>query len=297
MRARQLLDDEGHAFGLDVHRGCGRGFDRAAEDTLQELGGFDRAEAARPQPPDEPHPLHVGDEVDGLGHRRELVRADRQEQEDLPVGVAADDVPEHPQGVVVRPLDVVDEQRERMVAGERRDRDAREVEGAQELGIRRQVLEPGFVAPRDGLDDPPDRDLRGRAGRGALDGAGGEQAARDEERSPDLLVGRDRDAGEAARRRELCGREQQPRLADAGLALEGHGGEAAGGLAQLLGDRLELAAPPDDRAVRPAQLDGERALGPDERIERTAVGQPEGGARINRLRLAHDAPEYEAAAS
>ena len=68
-----------------------------------------------------------------------------------------------------------------------------------------------------------------------------------------------------------------------GLALEGHRGEAAGSLAQLLGDRVELGAPPDDRAGRPAQLDRERALGPDEGVERTAVGHPEGRAMLNGL--------------
>ena len=36
--------------------------------------------------------------------------------------------------------------------GERRDRDAREVEGPQELGVRRQGLESRLVAPGDGLD-------------------------------------------------------------------------------------------------------------------------------------------------
>ena len=75
-----------------------------------------------------------------------------------------------------------------------------------------------------------------------------------------------------------AGGQQQAGLADARLALEGHRGEAAGSLAQLLGDRVELGAPPDDRARRPAQLDRERALGPDEGVERTAVGHPEGRA-------------------
>ena len=249
-----------------------------------------------PQPPDEAHPLHVGHEVHRLGDRRELVGPDRQEQEDRPIGVAPDDVAEEPEGVVVGPLDVVDEQRERADPGERRDRHAREVKGPEELGVRRQGLEPALVPPGDRLDHPPDRGLGRRAGGRVADRARGEQAPRDEERPADLLVGCDRDTREPARRRELGGGEQQARLADARLALEGHRGEAAGSLAQLLGDRVELGAPPDDRAGRPAQLDRQRALGPDEGVERTAVGRPKGRAMLNGRHLAQHAADYDAAA-
>ena len=52
------------------------------------------------------------------------------------------------------------------------------------------------------------------------------------------------------------------------------------GLPQLLGDRVELGAPPDDRALRPAQLDRERALGPDERVERTPA-TPDGRSGLD----------------
>ena len=62
------------------------------------------------------------------------------------VGVAPDDVPKEPEGVVVGPLDVVDEQRDRPDLREQRDRDARKVEGSQELRIGRHVLEAGLVA-------------------------------------------------------------------------------------------------------------------------------------------------------
>ncbi len=179
--------------------------------------------------------------------------------------------------------------------GQRRDRDTREVEGPEELGVRRQGLEPGLVTPGDRLDHPPDRGLRRRPCGRVVDRARRKQAARDEERPADLLVGRDRDTGESARRRELGGGEQQARLADARLALEGHRGETAGGLLQLLGDRLELGAPPDDRARRPAQLDRERALGPDEGVERTAVGHPEGRATLNGPDLARHAADYDGA--
>ncbi len=162
VRPRQLLDDEWDALGLDVHRGRGDGLDGAAEDALQELGRLDRAEAARPQPAHEAHPFHVGHEVHRLGDRRELVGPDGQEQEDRPIGVAPDDVPEQSERVVVGPLDVVDEQRQRADLGERRDRDTGEVEGPKELGVRREGLEPGLVAPGDGLDDSTDGRLRRR---------------------------------------------------------------------------------------------------------------------------------------
>ena len=132
----QLLDDERHALGLDVHGRRRCGLDGTAQDSLQQLRRLDRAELTGPQPPDESHPLNVGDEVDRLGDRRELVRPDRQKQEDRPIGVGPDDVPEEPERVVVGPLDVVDEQRERVDLGERGDRDARQVEGPEELGIR-----------------------------------------------------------------------------------------------------------------------------------------------------------------
>ena len=159
---------------------------------------------------------------------RELVGPDRQEQEDRPVGVAPDDVPEEPERVVVGPLDVVDEQRERPDRRRAPRRDAREIEGPQELGIRRQALEPGLVAPGDRLDHAPDRGLCRRPRGRVADRVRREQAPRDEERPADLLVGRDRDTGEARRRRELGGGQQEARLADARLALEGHRGQAAG---------------------------------------------------------------------
>ena len=135
MRPGQLLDDERHALGLGVHGGRRRGFDRTPEDASQELRCLDRAEPSRPQPPDEAHPLHIRDEIHSLGDRRELVRPDRQEQEDRLIGGASDGVPEEPQGVVVGPLDVVDEQRQRADPGERGDRDASKIEGPHELCV------------------------------------------------------------------------------------------------------------------------------------------------------------------
>ncbi len=283
---RQLLDDERHALGLRVHRGRRCGLDRTAQHPLEQLRRLDRGEPSEPQPPKEAHPLHVGHEVHGLGDGRELVRPDRHEQEDGPIGIAADHVAEQPERVVVGPLDVVDEQRERPDGGERRDRNAREIEGPEELGVRRECLVAALVPPGDGLDHPPDGALRRRPGGRVPDRARREQAPREEERAPDLLVGRDRDAGEAPSGGELGGRKQEPCLADARLALHGHRGEAAAGLGQLLGDRLELGAPADDGAGGTAQLDRERALGADQRVEGTAVRLPERCARLDGRRCA-----------
>ena len=77
------------------------------------------------------------------------------------------------------------------------------------------------------------------------------------------------------------------------LALEGHCREAAGSLPQLLRDRIELGASPDDSAGRPAQLDRKRALPPDEGVERAAAGHPEGRARLNGRHVGQHAAEYD----
>ena len=140
--------------------------------------------------------------------------------------------------------------------------------------------------------DSPDRSL-GRGPRGRVaDRDRREQAAREEERPADLLVGRDRDAREPARRREFDRGEQQPCLADARLALEGHRGQSAGRLAELLRDRLELGAPTDDGSGRPTELHGERTLGSDEGVERAAVGHPKGRAMLDRRNLAQHVSDY-----
>ncbi len=137
-------------------------------------------------------------------------------------------------------------------------------------------FEPWLVAPGDGVADPSDRGRRGGAPDKTLDGARCEQASRQQERPPDLLVGRDRDACEPAAGGKLGGGQQQPRLADPRLTLQGDGGQVGRRLAQLLRDRLELGAAPDDRTPRPAQLDRERALRADEGVQRPTVAQGEG---------------------
>ena len=212
---------------------------------------------------------------DRLGDHGELVRPDRHEQEDRLVGVAPDHVPKEPQCVLVGPLDVVDEESERSGLRQHRDRHAREVECPEELRVGRHALEAGLVPPGDGLDHPPDGGLRRGAGGRVADRVRREQAAGEEEWSADLLVGGDRHAGEPPRRGHLDRGEQQARLADARLTLEGDRRKACRRFVELLRDRRELGASTDDPARHAPQLDRERALGPDDGVEHPAVGRPD----------------------
>ena len=82
--------------------------------------------------------------------------------------------------------------------------------------------------------------------------------------------------------RKLGGGQEETRLADPRLALQRDRGQASGRVAQLLADRVELGASPDDRACCPAQLHGERALRADERVERAAIGGPDGRFLVQR---------------
>ena len=73
----------------------------------------------------------------------------------------------------------------------------------------------------------------------------------------DLLVRRHDDRGEPPRRGELRGGQQQPRLADAGLALDGHPAQfSAQSHGQLLPDRRQLQGPSHNGAGRPPNLQG-----------------------------------------
>ncbi len=160
---RHLLDDERDALGLPVHRGGARRAHGPAEELLQERLGFGLAEAVEAQMADQPHPLHVRDQVDGLGHERELLGPDREQQEDRTRRVGADDVAEQPQAVVVGPLEVVDEQRDRPDRREVAHRDGAEIQRPQELAVRRQAREARVVLPGHGVHAAPERLLGGRA--------------------------------------------------------------------------------------------------------------------------------------
>src|SRR5439155_5547375 len=98
-----------------------------------------------------------------------------------------------------------------------------------------------------------------------------EDALGEQERTSDLLVGGDRDGGEAGAGCQLGCRQQEPRLADAGLALQRHRGEIRPGVTQLLVDGRHLGRAAHYRPGDPTQLDCERALGLDAGIEGTAT--------------------------
>ena len=79
---------------------------------------------------------------------RELVGADRQQQEDRPVGVAPDGVPEQAQRVVVGPLDVVDEERQRPHPASVAMATPARSNARSSLASGDRRLEPGLVAAR-----------------------------------------------------------------------------------------------------------------------------------------------------
>ncbi len=222
----------------------------------------------------EAHPLHVRDEVHGLGDVGELVGAEVQEQEHRPLGDAADGIAEHPDRVIVGPLRVVDEQRDRLQVGQLLDRDAGEVEGPQQLGVRRERLEARLVSPAERVGHAPNRDLRPRADGHLPQRAVAEEAPCDQERPPDLLVCRDRHRGESRLGGQLRRSEEESCLADARLTLERDRRQVAPGLPDGLFDGRQLHRPPDDRARRAPELDIQRALRLDERVEGLALEEP-----------------------
>ena len=112
------------------------------------------------------------------------------------------------------------------------------------------------------------------------------------ERPADLLVGRDRDAREPGSRGQLGRGEQEAGLADPRLALEGDRRQATLGVAHLLGDRVELGAPADDRTRRAAQLDGERQCGPTSGSSAPPSAPSDRRARAHRGRVAQHAEDY-----
>jgi hypothetical protein len=99
-----------------------------------------------PEPAQEPLPLHVGEEVHELTDAGHLLRPHGDEDEDRTVGAAADDVAEEAQAVLVGPLDVVEEDRQRADRGELGHGDRGEVIRAQQLLGRREIGETRVVA-------------------------------------------------------------------------------------------------------------------------------------------------------
>ena len=227
-------------------------------------------EPVDPHAPDQSHPIHVGDQVHRLGHERELLGADREQQEDRAAGDRAHHVSEQPQAVVVAPLEIVDQDRQRRGGRDGAERDGAQIEGAQQPAIGGQRREAGVVLARHRVEAPRD----GLADLGAVPGCrrGGRRShdrAREQERAAELLVGGDGDRREPGLGRHLPGGQQQARLADAGLALERQPREPAGrGRGELLPDRVLLGAAPDDRARGPPDVQRHRREGLEERRER-----------------------------
>ncbi len=260
VRPGQLLDDECDALRLCVHGRRARYVDLPAEDLLGELGRLQLREPLELQAAHHPHPLHVGDESHGFVHHGQLFRTGCQPDEDRRVRVGADDVAEHPHAVLVRPLEVVDQYRYGAGGCQRADGDGCEIEYAKELVIRRQGLECRIVSARDGVEHP--LDLLSCAVAAVFRCRGGEEAAGEEKRSPDLLVGCCRERREAFCRRELRCREEEPRLADAGLPLERECRQPPGSRGgELLSDRAELDLPPDHGPRSPSGLKGKWGYG------------------------------------
>ncbi len=266
-----LLHDEGHALGLRVHGRRRLRLDRSGQQLAEELGGLGLGEPAELQAPHDPHPLHVRDEPHGLADLSHLVRADGQQQEDRVVRGGAHEVPEEADRVVVRPLQVVDQQRQGTLGGRGPERDRREIERAQELAIGGERLQAGFVPAGDRVGRALNDGLRARARDRVPEALGGEHALCQEKGTADLLVRRHRDGDEAGRLRDLRSGHEQPRLADSRLALQGHGRELRAGGGQLLLDGSELEGAAHDGPGHPAKLDGERALRLDDGLQHAVV--------------------------
>ena len=287
VRARHLLDDERHTLGLRMHDGRAARVDRAAEDRGDEVPGLGLRQAIDLHPAEQAHPVHVRQQVHGLGHQRELLGPDREHQEDRARGDRADHVPEHAEAVVVGPLQVIDQDGERSRGCEGAERDGAQIERAQEPAIGRQRREAGVVLAGHRVEAA--RERLGRLGsfRGDLDRfRGAQDGAREQEGAAELLVRGDRDRREPCRRRHLGGGEQQPGLPDPGFAFHREPRESSGRRGgELLADRVLFGLTSHDGAGRPmdVQAPSERtAPGPRRAQPRGCFLDPRADRRLPR---------------
>jgi hypothetical protein len=109
--------------------------DHPAEHVLDELCRLQLREPLEPEAAHHAHPLHVGDERHGLADLGQFFRASGEPEKDRQVGVGADDVAEHPHAVLVGPLEIVDEQCDRLRGRQRADGNGGQIEHAKELVI------------------------------------------------------------------------------------------------------------------------------------------------------------------
>ncbi len=290
---RHLLDDERDSLGLRVHHRRARCVDRTAEHLHQELARRRLREAFELQAADDAHAAHVGDQVHGLVDDRELLGTDREHQEDRARAVGPDHVAQQTEAVLVRPLEIVDEDRERPFGGQGPERDGPQVERAEQPAVGSERGEPGVVLARHRVQTAGER--LGGLGAGRTEGLGRtEDRPGDQERAAELLVGRDGDRGEAIGRRPLGRGDQQPRLADPGLTLHRETDEATGaGRRQLLGDRLELGRPADHVAGRPVNVEGHRREGQRSVVVRDQVVSAGSGCERSRDPALRHAPAVD----
>ncbi len=239
VRLRDLLDDEWDALGLGVDRGGAGGTDVTTKGPAQQLSGLDLCEAREAQAPHQPEPFHVREERRRLGHTRWRVRAHRENEKDRAGGGGPNEIPKQPDAVLIGPLEIVDEQRQRAGGGRLAQGHRAEVEDAQELAVRAERLQPGFVVAGDRVHGARERLGRGRI-LGVSESRAGENAPSNEEWAADLLVGRHRGHDPAVGGCELGGGEEQPRLADPRLALQHHTREPAGHGAKRVLDSADL---------------------------------------------------------
>ena len=259
IRPRELLEDERNPLRLAVDRRRARRVDPAAEHLLQQLGALDLREPVRPQSPNHPEALHVRDEVHRFRDEREFLGPDRGHQEDWARRVGAHDVAEEPQAVVVRPLQVVEQQGDRSFRGEGTHGHGAEVERPQQLLVGREAGQGPVLVALEGVRTS----LQGLGGCGLRrrlpGGRRGHDRTREQEWTADLLVGRHHDRGEPPLDGDLLGGEQKPSLADPRFALDGERGESpALRHRQLLADRGLLRLPTDDRAGGAPHVQGKR---------------------------------------
>jgi len=130
-----------------MHHGRACIVDGAAEHLGEQCTGLRGREALHREAPHNTHPAHVGHQVHGLRHERELLGADREHQEDRARADGADHVAEQTEAVLVRPLKVVDEQGDGSHGRELTERDGAEVEGSQQSAIGLEGCEPRIVLP------------------------------------------------------------------------------------------------------------------------------------------------------
>ena len=269
--AGDLFDDERDPFCLAVDRGRGRGVDLSSEDLLEELRGLHDGEPRELQPPDHAHPFHVGDQRHRLRERGELLRPDREHHEDRARPLGPDDVPEETQAVLVRPLHVVDQQRERLFGRECTDGHGREVERAEQPLVGGHACERGVVTAAERRARREDRLLRRGAAHRLDHLRRADDRPRQEERAAELLVRSHRDREEPAGLGALPRRQEEPCLPDPGLALDGQGAQpSAFGDADRVLDRGELGRSPHHGAAG-AMLEetqrGERGRGDRRRVD------------------------------